>query len=57
MPDYGDILRFLAANPPESEAARLMHASLLELLAEGLRSDEGGVTEPPSLCTARAQAA
>lgn len=40
MPDYGDILKFLAGNPPQSAAERSMHASLLELLATCLRSTE-----------------
>jgi hypothetical protein len=40
MPDYGEILRFLAQTPPQSDAERQMHASLLELIAECLRSDD-----------------
>jgi hypothetical protein len=40
MPDYGEILAFLAANPPQLEAERELHASLLELLAKCLRSEE-----------------
>jgi hypothetical protein len=40
MPDYGDILRFLAQTPPQTNAERQMHASLLELIAECLRSDD-----------------
>jgi len=44
MPDYGDILRFLAENPPGLEAERNLHASLLELLATCLRTD-GEVAE------------
>lgn len=40
MPDYGEILRFLAQTPPQSDAERQMHASLLELVAECLRSDD-----------------
>lgn len=40
MPDYGEILRFLAQNPPQLDAERKLHASLLELLAQCLRSDE-----------------
>jgi hypothetical protein len=40
MPDYGEILAFLAANPPELAAERELHASLLELLAKCLRSEE-----------------
>jgi len=39
MPDYGEILAFLAANPPQLEAERELHASLLELLAQCLRSE------------------
>ncbi|MFD0986820.1 hypothetical protein [Methyloligella solikamskensis] len=41
MPDYGEILAFLAANPPCLEAERELHASLLELLAQCLRSEQG----------------
>lgn len=40
MPDYGEILKFLADNPPQMGAERELHASLLELLAKCLRSDE-----------------
>ena len=40
MPDYGEILSFLAANPPELAAERELHASLLELLAKCLRSND-----------------
>jgi len=40
MPNYGEILAFLAANPPQLETERELHASLLELLAECLRSDQ-----------------
>jgi hypothetical protein len=39
MPDYGEILAFLAANPPQLSAERELHASLLELLAQCLRSE------------------
>lgn len=39
MPDYEEILSFLAANPPQLEAERELHASLLELIAKCLRSD------------------
>jgi hypothetical protein len=39
MPDYGEILAFLAANPPQLAAERELHASLLELLAQCLRTD------------------
>lgn len=40
MPDYGEILQFLAKNPPQLDAERKLHASLLELLAQCLRSEE-----------------
>jgi hypothetical protein len=40
MPDYGEILAFLAANPPQLAAERELHASLLELLAQCLRTDK-----------------
>lgn len=39
MPDYGEILRFLAKNPPQLDAEKQLHASLLELLAACLRTD------------------
>ena len=39
MPDYEEILEFLAANPPQFAAERELHASLLELIAKCLRSD------------------
>jgi hypothetical protein len=38
MPDYEEILAFLAANPPKIAAERELHASLLELIAKCLRS-------------------
>ena len=40
MPDYEEILAFLATNPPRHEADRELHASLLELLAKCLRSEQ-----------------
>jgi hypothetical protein len=40
MPDYGEILQFLAKNPPQQEAERKLHASMLELLAQCLRSED-----------------
>jgi hypothetical protein len=40
MPDYGEILTFLAANPPQLSAERELHASLLELLAKCLRGEQ-----------------
>jgi len=39
MPDYEEILAFLAANPPQLAAERELHASLLELIAKCLRSE------------------
>lgn len=42
MPDYEEILAFLATNPPRHEADRELHASLLELLAKCLRSEQIG---------------
>jgi hypothetical protein len=47
MPDYGDILQFLAQNPPQHEAERRLHASLLELLAQCLRAEEREAGEFP----------
>lgn len=40
MPNYGEILAFLADNPPQAEAERELHASLLELLARCLRTEQ-----------------
>jgi hypothetical protein len=40
MPDYGEILAFLAANPPHHQNERELHASLLELLAKCLRDEQ-----------------
>lgn len=40
MPDYSDLLDFLAKNPPQIESERQLHASLLELMAQCLRSEE-----------------
>ena len=40
MPDYGEILSFLASNPPQLAAERELHASLLELLAQCLRTEQ-----------------
>jgi hypothetical protein len=45
MPDYAEILEFLAANPPHIEAERELHASLLELLAKCLRAQQVAVGE------------
>jgi hypothetical protein len=39
MPDYGEILAFLAENPPQLAGERELHASLLELIAKCLRSE------------------
>jgi hypothetical protein len=40
MLEYGEILRYLAKNPPQIDAERQLHASLLELLAKCLRMNE-----------------
>ena len=40
MPNYSEILAFLADNPPQLESERELHASLLELLAKCLRSEQ-----------------
>ena len=39
MPDYEEILVFLASNPPQFAAERELHASLLELLFKCLCGD------------------
>lgn len=39
MPDYSDLLDFLAKNPPQMESEFQLHASLLELMAQCLRSE------------------
>jgi hypothetical protein len=50
MTDYGEILEFLAANPPQFAAERELHASLLEMIARCLRSDAmAAEEEEPSL--------
>jgi hypothetical protein len=57
MPDYGEILEFLAANPPRLAAERELHASLLELIAKCLRSetmtDEEDEASPEDVQTRR----
>jgi hypothetical protein len=57
MPDYGEILEFLAANPPQLADERELHASLLELIAKCLRSetmtDEEDEAAPEDLQTRR----
>lgn len=40
MPDYAEILTFLAANPPQVANDRVLHASLLEMLAKCLRTQQ-----------------
>lgn len=57
MPDYEEILTFLAANPPTLAAERELHASLLEMIAKCLRSDaaeeqedEGAPEETKARC-------
>jgi hypothetical protein len=49
MPDYGEILEFLAANPPQLAAERELHASLLELIAKCLRSEDLTAEEDEAL--------
>lgn len=39
MPDYAELLDYLANNPPQLETERQLHASLLELMAQCLRSE------------------
>jgi len=53
MPDYGEILHFLAKNPPTLEAERELHASLLELLANCLRGNGQAVKGDPADLTER----
>ena len=54
MPDYEEILTFLAANPPKLPAERELHASLLELIAKCLRfgedEDEASSEEAQTRC-------
>jgi hypothetical protein len=40
MPNYAEILSFLAENPPHQEGECELHASLLELLAKCLRNEQ-----------------
>ncbi len=40
MPNYAEILSFLAENPPHLEGECELHASLLELLAKCLRNKQ-----------------
>jgi hypothetical protein len=57
MADYGEILEFLASNPPQFAAERELHASLLEMIAKCLRSHtmtaEEEETSLPDLQTRR----
>ena len=57
MPDYGEILEVLAANPPQLAPERELHASLLELIAKCLRSEamtaEEDEASPEDLATRR----
>ncbi len=48
MLEYGEILEFLAKNPPQHDAERDVHASLLELVAQCLRSSECSQSLDPS---------
>lgn len=40
MPDYTELLNYLAENPPQMESERQLHASLLELMAQCLRHEQ-----------------
>ena len=40
MPNYSEILVFLAENPPQLDGEAELHASLLELLARCLRNEQ-----------------
>ncbi len=40
MLEYGELLRYLADNPPGSEAERRVHASMLELIATCVRDEQ-----------------
>lgn len=40
MPDYSEILKFLAEHPPQLAAERELHASMLELLSQCLRGSQ-----------------
>lgn len=48
MPNYVEILTFLADNPPQIESERELHASLLELLAKCLRTDQIATDDDPA---------
>jgi hypothetical protein len=41
MMDYGELLRYLADNPPGSTTERCVHASMLELIATCIRDEQG----------------
>jgi hypothetical protein len=56
MPDYEDILSFLAANPPHLDAERELHASLLELLAQYLRAEQSEPADDDEECSEMLQA-
>lgn len=49
MPDYSDLLDFLAKNPPQLESERQLHASLLELMAQCLRDEESPAAQNPDV--------
>jgi len=40
MIDYGELLRYLADNPPDTQAERRVHASMLELIATCVRDEQ-----------------
>jgi hypothetical protein len=39
MPEYQELLRFLASNPPHLDPEKKIHASLLEMMAKKLRGE------------------
>lgn len=53
MPEYGDLLIYLASHPPEGPAERRVHASMLELIAACMRDDR--LAEPVELAALRAR--
>ena len=57
MMDYGELLRYLADNPPDSPAERRVHASMLELIATCMRDEHGekGADSSKALAQLRAR--
>ena len=46
MPEYGELLNFLAKNPPQFASERAVHASMLELMASCLRNPDAELESP-----------